>query len=164
MPTSSSKAASLATPAQQLKTFIDRFDPPNQRLIRGALAALRKVYPTATRLVYDNYNALAIGFCAAPRASTCLVSVAAYASGVNLYFYYGASLPDPAHRLQGAGSQGHFVRFEGAKTVRDPAIRALLRAAALYAKTPLPTRGPGPLVIQSVSAKRRPRTARRGVV
>jgi len=150
-----------ASPAKQLAAFIARFDPPVQLLIRQALAALRKTYPTAVRLVYDNFNALAIGFCASPKASDCLVSVAAYARGVNLYFYHGARLPDPKRRLEGAGRQGRFVRFEGPATAREPAVRALLRAAARYARTPLPKTGVGPLVIRSVSPRRRPRTARR---
>ena len=149
------------SPTQQLARFIGRFDPPVQRLIRAARAALRKAYPTAIELVYDNYNALAIGFCSTPRASDCLVSVAAYARGVNLYFYNGAHLPDPTHRLEGAGRQGRFARFLGADTAREPAVRSLLRAAAVYARTPLPKSGKGRLIIQSVSAKRRPRSARR---
>ena len=151
-------------PAKQLATFIARFDPPIQRLIRDARAGLRKVYPTALQLVYDNYNALAIGFCATPKASDCLVSVAAYARGVNLYFYYGASLPDPAKRLQGSGTQGRFVRFEGPATLREPAVQGLLRAAAYHARTPLPRGRRGAVIIQSVSAQRRPRTARRSAV
>jgi hypothetical protein len=159
---SSSQDPVTPSPSKQLATFIARFDPPIQRLIREALATVRKTYPTATRLVYDNYNALAIGFCATPKASDCLVSVAAFARGVNLYFYYGASLPDPDRRLEGAGRQGRFVRFEGPTTASEPAVRALLRAAAKCARTPLPKTGSGPLIIQSISPRRRPRTARTG--
>jgi hypothetical protein len=153
--------SSPLTPAAQLAAFIARFDPPVQRLIRAARAGMRKTYPSAVELVYDGFNALAIGYCSTPRASDCLVSVAAYASGVNLYFYYGASLPDPARRLQGEGKQGRFVRFEGPVTLRDPAVRALLRAAATQARTPLPSKGRGALIIQAISPRRRPRTARR---
>lgn len=160
MPSSQREPGPLS-PTQELAKFIGRFDPPVQRLIRAARAALRKAYPTAFELVYDNYNALAIGFCSTPRASDCLVSVAAYARGVNLYFYHGAHLPDPTHRLEGAGRQGRFVRFLGAETAREPAVRALLVAAPAHARTPLPTSGKGRLIIQSVSAKRRPRSARR---
>jgi hypothetical protein len=110
------------------------------------------------------YNALAIGFCSTRRASDCLVSVAACARGVNLYFYYGASLPDPSKRLEGAGRQGRFVRFQGPATFRDKAVQALLRAAAEQTRTPLPSSGRGRLLIQSVSPHRRPRTAARRAV
>jgi len=147
-------------PAAQLAEMIERFSPPVRRLIRASRAALRRAYPTAIELVYDNYNALAIGFCSTLRASDCLVSVAAYAGGVNLYFYYGASLPDPSHRLQGNGRQGRFVRVEGLSTLKERAVQTLLRSASRHARTPLPRSGTRRLVIQSISPRRRPRQPR----
>jgi hypothetical protein len=150
-------------PAVQLAEMIDRFSPPVRRLIRASRAALRQAYPTAIELVYDNYNALAIGFCSTPRASDCLVSVAAYAGGVNLYFYYGASLPDPHHRLQGNGRQGRFVRVEGLPTLKERAVQALLRSASRHARTPLPRSGKRRLIIQSISARRRPRQTQKNI-
>jgi len=147
-------------PAAQLAEMIERFSPPARRLIRASRAALRRAYPTATELVYDNYNALAIGFCSTPRASDCLVSIAAYAGGVNLYFYYGASLPDPSHRLQGNGRQGRFVRVEDLSTLKERAVQSLLRSASRHARTPLPRSSTTRLVIQSISPRRRPRQLR----
>ena len=157
-----SKSATLnVTPARQLASFIARYDPPVQRLIRAARSAMRRTYPTAFELVYDGFNALAIGFCSTPRASDCLVSVAAYPRGVSLYFYYGASLPDPAGRFEGSGNQGRFIRFEGPNTVAEPAVKALLKAAAIHAKTPLPTKGRGALIMKSIAPRRRSRSAAR---
>ena len=43
-------------------TFIAKFDPATAKLLRQARLALRKRFPTAVELVYDNYNALAIGW------------------------------------------------------------------------------------------------------
>jgi hypothetical protein len=51
-----------ASPSRQLDTFIRRFDPAIRKLVRAARAKLRRRLPTAIELVYDNYNALAIGF------------------------------------------------------------------------------------------------------
>jgi hypothetical protein len=159
MATHPESSAPAVSASRQLATFIARFDPGIRRLIRASRSALRSAYPTAIELVYDNYNALAIGFCSTPRQSDCLVSVAAYARGVNLYFYYGASLPDPDHRLEGGGRQGRFIRVESAATLREPAVRALLRTAAREARTPLLRAGKGRLIIQSISPGRRPRRA-----
>jgi hypothetical protein len=47
---------------QQLASFIAKFTPEIAALTRSILAAMRVRYPTAIELVYDNYNALAIGF------------------------------------------------------------------------------------------------------
>jgi hypothetical protein len=145
------------SPARQLAGFIDKFDPAIAKLIRSARAAVRKRLPTAIELVYDNYNALAIGFGPTERASDAIVSVAAYARGVNLYFIYGASLPDPHKILKGSGNQGRFIVFDGAAVVGRPEVQALLRAAIRHGKTPLPAAGRGYTVIKSISAKQRPR-------
>lgn len=145
--------------ARQLALFIGRFDPPVQRLIRATRAALKTAYPTAHQLVYDGYNALAIGFCSAPRASACLASVAAYARGVNLYFYYGKRLPDPTGRLEGSGNQGRFVRVTSPAVLKEPAVRKLLAAAAKDITPPLPRTGKGTLLIKAAATKRRSRSA-----
>ena len=162
MPAHADSPAPAVSASRQLATFIARFDPEIRRLIRASRSALRLAYPTAVELVYDNYNALAIGFCSTPRQSDCLVSVAAYARGVNLYFYYGASLPDPDNRLEGSGRQGRFIRVESAATLREPAVRALLRRAAREARTPLTRTGRASVIIRSISSRHRPRRVQQG--
>jgi hypothetical protein len=142
---------------KQLDGFLAKFEPRTARQIRSIRAALRKRLPTAYELVYDNYNFFVIGFCSAPRASDCIVSMAANAHGVTLFFYYGARLPDPSGILQGSGNQVRFIRLESAATLGKPAVETLIRAAIAEGKTPLPAKGRGPLIIKSVSAKQRPR-------
>ncbi len=149
--------ASAESPAKQLASFIAKFDPAVGRLIRSSRLALRKRFPTANELVYDNYNFLAIGFCSTERTSDCIVSLAAHAKGVSLFFYYGAKLADPLKLLQGSGNQVRFIRLESAATLAKPQVEALLRAAVAQAKTPLPVTGQGRLIIKSISAKQRPR-------
>jgi hypothetical protein len=147
------------SPAKQVASFIDKFDPPVARLVRACRAALRKLLPTAVEQVYDNYNFLAIGFCTTERTSDCLVSLAASAKGVALSFYYGAALPDPEGILLGGGNQNRFVRLESAATLRKPAMAALIKAAIAQARTPLPATGRGYTMVKSISAKQRPRRA-----
>jgi hypothetical protein len=145
------------SPSKQLDTFIRRFDPAIRKLVREARAKLRQKLPTAIELVYDNYNALAIGFASSERMSDTIVSLAVYARGVNLYFIYGAALADPHHLLLGSGNQGRFVRLESAATLDRREIDALLAAAIAEGETPLPRSGRGHVVIKSVSPKQRPR-------
>ena len=146
-----------ATPAKQLEGFIARYEPAVARLARATRAALRRRLPTALELVYDNYQFLAIGYCATERASDCVVSLAISPKGVALSFYDGATLPDPKGLLLGSGNQNRFIRLDGAQTLAKPGVEALLRAAIAQAKTPLPAKGRGRLVIKSVSKKQRPR-------
>src|SRR5215831_8713968 len=142
-----------------IEPLLRRFDPKIRKLVHDARARLRKKLPTAIELVYDNHRALAIGFASSDRKSDTIVSLAVYARGVNLYFMYGAALPDPHHLLLGSGSRGRFVRLESAALLDRRDIRELLAAAIAEGDTPLPRRGPGHVVIKSVSttARSRPR-------
>ena len=147
-----------STEAQrQLRGFIAKFDPKHQTLIRAVRKALRKRFPTADELVYDNYNFFVIGYSATDRASDSIVSMAAGANGIGFCFIYGAKLPDPKKILLGSGSQTRFIRLESAKVLARPEVEALIVAAIERAKTPLPETGRGKLIIKSVSAKQRPR-------
>ena len=65
------------TPEQQLKGFIAKFDPVMGKQIRECRSAMRKRFPTANELVYDNYNFFVIGYCTTERPSDCVVSLAA---------------------------------------------------------------------------------------
>jgi len=145
------------SPNKQVEGFISKFDPAVAKLARLARRAMRQRFPTAVELVYDNYNALAMGFGSTERTSDVIISVAVYASGVNLYFVYGRSLPDPGKLLQGAGTQGAFIRFTGLAVLDDPAVEALLTAAEKRQKPPLPVSGRGYTIVKSISAKQRPR-------
>jgi len=155
----SSSKTSMPDPnvEQRLAEFIDKFDPAHAKLIRQCRVELRKLMPTAIELVYDNYNFFVIGYCTTPRASDCIVSIAAAANGVGISFYQGASLPDPDGLLQGSGKQNRFLRVPDIKSLRAPKALALIAAAIAQAKTPLPLKGAGGTVIQSISGKQRPR-------
>jgi hypothetical protein len=145
------------SPATQLSTFLRRFEPAIQTLVREARARLRRQMPAAIELVYDNYNALAIGFGSSERRSDVIVSLAVYARGVNLYFMYGKALPDPHHLLLGSGNQGRFIRLESASMLDQREIKDLLAAAIAEVDMPLPRKGRGRLVIKSISPNRRRR-------
>ena len=142
---------------RQLDGFIAKFDPKNQALIRAVRKALQKRFRTANELVYDNYNFFVIGYGPTERPSDCIVSIAAGASGVSLFFLYGASLPDPQEILLGSGNQTRFIRLDKAEVLKRPEVEALIAAAIARAKAPFPSSGRGKLIIRSISAKQRPR-------
>ena len=141
----------------QLEAFIGKFAPPDQRLIRAVRRALRKRFPTANELVYDNYNFFVIGYSPTERPSDAIVSMAARANGVGLCFIRGAGLPDPKRLLLGSGNQTRFIRLDSAAVLDRPEVETLIAAAIARATAPLPSAGRGRLIIRSVSAKQRPR-------
>jgi hypothetical protein len=142
---------------RQLEGFIDKFEPGHQALIRAVRKALRKRFPTANELVYDNYNFFVIGYGSTERPSDCILSLTAAANGVGLCFIHGASLLDPNNILLGSGKQTRFIRIESADALARPEVEALLAAAAAQAKTPLRENTRGKLIVRSVSAKQRSR-------
>ena len=147
----------MSSPAEQVAGFIAKFDPAVAKLTRSARSVLRKRFPTAIELVYDNYNALAIGYSPTERTSDVMFSLAVYPRWVDLYFMYGRSLPDPDKLLQGNGKQGAFVRLDDLSVLDRPAVNALIAAAVRNAEPPLPARGRGYTIVKSISAKQRPR-------
>lgn len=146
----------VPSPAQQLRAFIAKYTPEIGAAARSALATMRKRLPGAVELVYDNYNALAIGFGPTERASDAIFSIAVYPRWVSLFFLQGATLSDPQKLLRGSGSRvRHVVLGEG--TLEKPAVRELMAQALRKARKPLDGKAPRRLVIKSVSAKQRPR-------
>jgi len=151
------KTTEKLSPAKQVASFIAKFDPAIAKLTRSCRSVVRKRYPSAIELVYDNYNALAIGYSPTEKTSEVVFSLAVYARGLNLYFMYGRSLPDPNGLLQGSGTQGAFIRLESVATLDDPKVIDLIQRAVKRQKPTFPAKGRGYTVVKSISAKQRPR-------
>lgn len=143
------------TPQEQLDQFIDRFTPEVAAQARRALAMVAARLPGATRLVYDNYNALAIAFGSNEKMSGIVCSIALYPRWVSLFLSNGPILPDPAGLLEGEGGTVRHVKLTGDR-IGDPAVLTLIDAAASVAM-PIDPAGEELLVIKSVSARQRPR-------
>ena len=141
----------------QLRSFIAKFEPNHQRVIRAVRRVLRREFPAANELVYDNYNFFVIGYSPTERPSDSIFSIAAASNGISLCFIHGATLPDPKKLLIGAGKQTRFLRLESAGVLDRPEVKSLFSHAVAQSKAPMPTRGRGRLIIRSVSAKQRPR-------
>lgn len=62
----------------QIESFIARFSDDVAARIRAARAHMRQRMPGAVELIYDNYNALAIGYGANDKISGIVFSIAAY--------------------------------------------------------------------------------------
>jgi hypothetical protein len=145
------------SPEQQLAAFLARFTPEISSLAKSILSKMRQRYPTALELVYDNYNALAIGFGPSERASEAIFSIALFPRWVSLFFLQGAGLSDPNKIMQGSGNVARHIRLPSASTLDEPAVRALMREAVANAKVQFDPSGMHRLIIKSISAKQRPR-------
>jgi len=139
------------------KKFLAKYDPGVARVATQAVAKLRKLVPGAVEMVYDNYNALVIGFGPSEKVSLAVFSIALYPRYTRLFFLQGRGLPDPAKRLEGAGNKVRSVQLQTASVLDEPEVRELIRVAMERAKVPIDPKGKRKLVVKSVSAKQRPR-------
>jgi len=145
------------SPAKQWDAFLARFDPPIVALVKASLTRMRKRVPGAVELVYDNFNALVIGFGPSERASEAVFSLAIYPSWVNLFFLRGASLMDPAKLLKGGGSVVRHLRLSDPKLIDDARVRDLMKRAMAEAPVPIDAKAKRRMVIRAISASQRPR-------
>lgn len=76
---------------------------------------MRERIPSAVRIVYDNYNALVVGFGPSERASEVAMSIAVYPKWV---------LPHPKKLLKGSGSRVRSIVQQSADDLDQPAVRA----------------------------------------
>jgi len=56
------KCKLAANPKRQLDSFLAKYDPAIVAFARQVLVKMRQRLPGAVQMVYDNYNALMIGF------------------------------------------------------------------------------------------------------
>jgi hypothetical protein len=144
-------------PKEQLDAFIDRFTPEVAQMARRALAKMRKLTPGSLDLVYDNYNALAIGFSPTERAGDGIFSIALFPPHVSLFFLQGAELPDPTKRLRGTGRVVRHIIVEDMAIFDDPDVRTLILLALARSRVALDPKQKRKVIIKSISAKQRPR-------
>src|SRR5262245_28068097 len=112
----------MAEAAEQLEVFIGRYDPAIAALGRKLIAAMKKRLPGAVVTIWDNYNALAIGFGPDEKVRTTPLSIVLYPRWVTLFFLLGAHLPDPEKLLQGKGSTVRSIRIDSPARLKEPAI------------------------------------------
>ena len=146
-----------ASPSRQLAGFLARYSPAIRRQARAALATMRARLPGATEFVYDNYNALVIGFGPTDRPSDAVFSIVLYPRWVTLFFLNSAELADPQKLLKGSGRIVRHIVLDEASTLDKPAVRALMADALADADPPFTSNRHRQLTIRSISPRRRSR-------
>jgi len=147
-----------STPAAQLDGLLDKFTPEVAAQARAALRRMRACLPGAIELVYDNYNALAIGFSPTERTSEAIFSIALFPRWVSLFFLQsGTRLRDPGDYLEGSGNQVRHIKLKNPALIDDPAVQDLIAQALELSVKKIDPKQPRRLIIKSISAKQRPR-------
>jgi hypothetical protein len=145
------------SPEGQLDAFLKKYSSEIRELAHTVLARLRRLIPGAVEMVYDNYNALVIGFGPTERPSEAVISIALYPRWINLFFLNGIELTDPENILKGSGKFVRHVVVTDASVLEQPAVVKLIRESTRLADPPFRKTNPRRLIIKSISAKQRPR-------
>ena len=147
-------------PEKQLEGFIAKYTPEVAALARAAIAKLRVILPNTIIMVYDNYNALVMGFVPNERPSDAILSLVVIPRWINLCFLQGVGIPDPDRLLQGTGKQVRNLRLTDAEALDTPAIRSLIESALTRARVPIDPSTKSRIIIKSISEAQRPRRPR----
>jgi hypothetical protein len=145
------------SPERQLAKSLAEYAPEIAAQAKAVLAAMRARLPGAVEMVYDNYNALVVGFGAEERPREAVFSIAVYPDHVTLVFIWGAGLFDPDKLLNGEGNQVRHIRLDGPQTLDAAPVRALMAQAIARSARPFDETQPNRVVIRALAAKRRPR-------
>ncbi len=98
---------------------------PICRSLRRSIASLHKGF---VEVVWRRQKIASYGV-GPKKMSEHYAYIAVQRSHVNLGFYYGARLADPAGLLEGTGKNLRHVKFHDVASTRRPAIKTLLREA-----------------------------------
>ena len=146
-----------ASPQAQLAGFLAKYTGDVAAQAVEALERLRAQVPGAVEMVYDNYNALVIGFGATERASEAVLSIAVMPRWVDLCFLTGTKVPDPEGLLRGSGSVARHIVLGEPADIDTPAVSQLIAHAVATSAHPFGMACEGRMVIKSISARQRPR-------
>ena len=141
----------------QIESFIAKFSDDVAAQIRTARAHMRRRLPGAVELVYDNYNALAIGYGGNEKVGGIVFSIAAYPRWISLFFNYGVRLDDPGGLLKGQGSQVRHIVLSALDVLDRPEVAALMDQALAIAQPAIDPAAEGRTLIKSIAPRQRPR-------
>ena len=88
-----------------------------------------QLYPNSNELIYDNYNALAIGWSPTDKVGHTFCSIAVFSKYVHFGFYWGSEIADPDKILLGKGNQYRYIIIKNKNDLPKRYIRKLLKEA-----------------------------------
>jgi hypothetical protein len=145
---------------KDLLTFLKPYD---KKVIETALQLRDFVieqHPDCNELVYDNYNAVAIGYSTTDRQKELYCHIAVYSKHVNIGFNKGTSLTDPDKLLKGSGTSIRHITVADYNSFPKAYVKRLLKQAFTLSLNMLENntqKVKGQSIIKSVSAvKKRP--------
>ncbi len=103
--------------------------------VRGTATALqeeiRDLLPDAVQKLNGGWRVIGYSHDGSMKTSIC--AIAPHPKHVNLQFFHGTAMSDPEGRLEGTGKRARHVKLFAPEDARSPAVRDLIKEAAVLA-------------------------------
>ncbi len=111
--------------------FLEPFPEAIRDLALWLRSFIWDLYPQTNELIYDNYNALAIGWSPTDRVGHifCSIAVGRTSNNVHFGFYWGAQIADPEKKLLGQGKQYRYILVKEKSGFPETYIKKLMKEA-----------------------------------
>ena len=116
---------------KELLRFLSAFDDEERKLALWLREFVWDLYPNTNELIYDNYNALAIGWSPTDRVghTFCSIAIGRTSKNVHFGFYRGSEISDPKKILIGNGKQYRYILVKNEKGFPKTYIKKLVKDA-----------------------------------
>jgi hypothetical protein len=118
------------------------------------------LYPETNELIYDNYNALAVGWSPTDRVghTFCSIAVGRTSNNVHFGFYWGSEISDPDEVLLGEGNQYRYILVPDKNKFPKAYIKKLVKEAYTNSLAKVKDKKQlmnGQTIVKSISTKKR---------
>jgi hypothetical protein len=145
---------------KDLLKFLKPFDKEINEITFWLREFIWDLYPDSNELIYDNYNALAVGWSPTDRVghTFCSIAVGRTSKNIHFGFYWGSEIPDPEKKLIGQGNQYRYILVKSKSEFPKAYIKKLLKYAYANSMAKVKDKDQimkGETITKSISAKKR---------
>ena len=145
---------------RDLLKFLKPFSKDTKERILWLREFVWDLYPKTNELIYDNYNAVAIGWSPSDRVGHTFCSIAAGRTSGNVHFgfYWGSQIADPKKMLLGNGNQYRYILVTRKADFPKTYIKKLMKSAFINSLAKVKDKNQlmqGATITKSISAVKR---------
>ena len=145
---------------RDLLKFLKPFDNEINEIVIWLRDFIWDLYPDSNELIYDNYNALAVGWSPTDKVghTFCSIAVGRTSKNIHFGFYWGNELSDPEKKLLGQGNQYRYILVKSRSGFPKAYIKKLIKEAYVNSMAKVKDKTQlmqGNTIIKSISAKKR---------
>jgi hypothetical protein len=145
---------------EQLAKFLLPFDKEKTGLVFWLRDFVWDLYPKTNELIYDNYNAVALGWSPTDRLghTFCSIAIGRTSKNIHFGFYWGNEITDSRNMLLGKGNQYRYILVKNKNDFPKSYISQLLKEAFANSAAKVKDKKQlmeGLTIVKSVSVKKR---------